>query len=302
MSMTAAPPDGLSPTPSSSVGRETRDRSRAIGAILVDLGRLSPGDVEAIQHFALERGLRFGDAAVMLDLLARDDIEVALARQYNYPLLPRGGAGGVADEVIAAYAPNSEGVEGLRALRSQLTISWLRYTERAVLTVVSPERGEGRSCLLANLATLFAQAGHRTLLMDANMRRPSQHTLFNIDNAVGLSSLLTGRAGREIAQRVHEQLRLYVMPAGITPPNPQELLSRPVFEVVLDQCAAQFDVVLIDTPPVIEAADAQILSAQAGSALMLSRRHHTRHGKLTAAMKKFTQAGVKVIGSVVIEH
>jgi chain length determinant protein tyrosine kinase EpsG len=281
---------------------ESRLTNRAIGAILVDLGRLKIHQVEQIQRVARERGILFGDAAVQLELLRPDDIESALERQYNYPLLARGGPDGVADDVIAAYSPQSAGVESLRALRSQISLRWLRETKRPVLAVVSPERGEGRSWLAANLATLMAQVGHRTLLMDANMRAPRQHTLFGVNNAVGLSALLTGRAGREIAHRVHRQLRLFVMPAGLAPPNPQELLARPVFEVVLEQCAQQFDVVIVDTPALNDAADAQILAAGAGSALMLARRHHTRHAALRAAMENITQAGVKVIGSVLCEH
>jgi capsular exopolysaccharide synthesis family protein len=171
-----------------------------------------------------------------------------------------------------------------------------------VLAVLSPEQGEGRSWLAANLAVLFAQVGHRTLLMDANMRAPRQHALFNLDNAVGLSSVLTGRAGREVAHRVHQQLQLFVMPAGRAPPNPQELLARPVFDLLLDQCAEQFDVVIIDTPAAAYAADAYIVAAGAGSALLLLRRHHTRHAALRAAMHNITRAGVKVIGSVICDH
>jgi chain length determinant protein tyrosine kinase EpsG len=301
--MTIVRPDSPAPTRASAVASTPpRDRSRAIGAILVDLGRLEPGDVEMILAFASKQKLLFGDAAVVLKRLRRDDIELALARQYKYTLLPRGGPGGVADEVVAAYDPDCAGVESLRELRSQLSLGWQHAANRGVLTVISAARGEGRSWLVANLATLFAQAGYRTLLMDANLRRPHLHTLFNLDNSVGLTSLLTGRAGREIAHRIHEQLRLYVMPAGIVPPNPHELLTRPVFKVVLDQCALQFDVVLIDTPAVSEGADAKVLSARAGAALMLVRKHQTQHAQLTAAMTSITQAGVKVIGSVINEY
>jgi capsular exopolysaccharide synthesis family protein len=149
---------------------------------------------------------------------------------------------------------------------------------------------------------MFAQLGERTLLIDADMRHPRQHRLFNIDNSVGLSALLTGRAGREIARRIHPQLRLFVLPAGIIPPNPQELLARPVFEVILDHFAAQFSLVIIDTPAVSETADAQILAANAGNAVMVARRNHTRQSMLVAAMEILTDTGVNVIGSVLNEH
>jgi receptor protein-tyrosine kinase len=117
-----------------------------------------------------------------------------------------------------------------------------------------------------------------------------------------LSAILTSRAGKEIAKRVHPQLRLYVIPAGVAPPNPHELLVRPIFKLVLNQCASQFDVVLIDTPALSDAADALVLSAHAGNALIVARRHHTRHAQLKSTVKKLSQAGVKVVGSVVIGH
>jgi Mrp family chromosome partitioning ATPase len=92
------------------------------------------------------------------------------------------------------------------------------------------------------------------------------------------------------------------LPAGIIPPNPQELLARPVFEVILDHFAAQFSLVIIDTPAVSETADAQILAANAGNAVMVARRNQTRQSKLAAAMEILTDTGVNVIGSVLNEH
>jgi protein-tyrosine kinase len=280
----------------------SQDRGRAIGAILVEQGRLNVEDVEEIQRFAHLHGVRFGDAAVQLQRLTQGDIESAIAQQYNYPVLARGGDGGVADDVIAGYQPQSEAVEPLRALRSQLILRWLNTSTRKLLAVTSAERGEGRSWLAANLATMFAQLGERTLLIDADMRHPRQHRLFNIDNSVGLSALLTGRAGREIARRIHPQLRLFVLPAGVIPPNPQELLARPVFDVILDLFASQFSLVIIDTPAISETADAQILAANAGSAIMIARRNHTRQSKLVSAMETLTETGVNVVGSVINEH
>jgi protein-tyrosine kinase len=278
------------------------DRGRAIGAILVEQGRLNAADIEEIQRFATMNGVRFGEAAVQLQRITQSDIESAIAQQYYYPVLPRGGDGGVADDVIAAHQPQSEMVEPLRALRSQLILRWLNTAERKVLAITSPERGEGRSWLAANLATMFAQLGERTLLIDADMRHPRQHRLFNIDNSVGLSALLTGRAGREIARRIHPQLRLFVLPAGVQPPNPQELLARQVFDVILDHFAAQFSLVIIDTPAISETADAQLLAANAGSALMVARRNRTSQSKLLAARDIMADSGVNIVGSVINEY
>jgi len=278
------------------------DRGRAIGTILIEQGRLNSQDVEEIQRFANTHGVRFGEAAVQLKRITERDIESAIAQQYNYPILARGGESGVAEDVIAAYMPQSEVVEPLRALRSQIILRWFNNASRRVLAVTSAERGDGRSWLAANLATMFAQLGERTLLIDADMRHPRQHRIFNIENSVGLSALLTGRAGREIARRIHPQLRLFVLPAGIIPPNPQELLARPVFDVILDHFAAQFSLVILDTPAACETADAQILAANAGNAVMIARRNCTPQAKLAAAMEMFADTGVNVIGSVINER
>lgn len=275
------------------------DRGRTIGAILVEQGRLNASEVDEIQRFAVSHGVRFGDAAVLLQRISQRDIDSAIAQQFSYPVLNRGGESGVADSVIAGYMPQSELVEPLRALRSQLILRWLKNAERRVLAVTSPERGEGRSWVAANLATMFAQLGERTLLIDADMRHPSQHENFRIDNSVGLSALLTGRAGREIVRRIHPQLRLFVLAAGILPPNPQELLSRPVFDVILDHFAAQFSLVIIDTPALAETADAQILASNAGSAVLLARRGRTRQSALVGAMQTLSESGVNVVGSVI---
>ena len=276
------------------------ESSRSIGAILVGEGRLSPSDVDKVERFAREQGLRFGDAAVQLQLLSQEDVEFAIARQFNYPILACGQSG-VGEEVIAGYKPESPLVEPLRALRSQIVFRWPRDTTRKVIAVTSAERGDGRSWLAANLATVFAQIGERTLLIDADMRHPRQHLLFNLNNEVGLSALVTGRATREIARRIHPQLRLFVLPSGRLPPNPQELLSGPVFDVVLEQFTEQFDVIVIDTPAMAETADAQILAARAGNALLVARRNHTRQNKIVTALRNLSEAGVNVLGSVIQE-
>jgi receptor protein-tyrosine kinase len=276
---------------------------RAIGAILVEEERLSVSDAERVDQYATEKGLRFGEAAVQLKLVSQDDIQSALARQFNYPLLLRGGEHGVAEDVIAAYNPQSDLVEPLRALRSQLTLRWPHTAKRKALAITSPDRGDGRSWLAANLATVFAQGGDPTLLIDTDMRHPTQHTLFNIDNSVGLSALLTGRAAAdEVVRRIHPAMRLYVLPAGILPPNPQELLVRPAFDSMLTRLSQLFEVVILDTPAATETADAQILSARAGAAVVLARRHHTRLADLTATMNSLSETGVHVIGCAVNEY
>jgi protein-tyrosine kinase len=276
----------------------SEDRSRAIGGILVQQGLLTSVEADEIENYASVHGLRFGDAAVRLNRLTPADVELAVAQQFNYPILSRSGKGGVNGDVVAAYAPQSELIEPLRAIRSLIALRCGDDPAKKVLAITSPGRQEGRSWLAANLAVVFAQIGQRTLLIDADMRHPHQHVLFNLNNDVGLSALVTGRTGREAAIRIHPKLRLFVLPAGVMPPNPHELLARPVFDLVLQQFAGQFDLVLLDTPAMSETADTQIIAARAGTAVILARRNRTRMMDLAAAMQSLNHAGVSVVGSV----
>ena len=232
------------------------DASRAIGAILIDAGKLAPGDVERILHSQREQGLHFGETAVGLGLLSVKDIQFALARQYEYPYL-LAGQDEISEELVAAYQPFSYQVEVLRALRSQLKVRWFTGEhERRTLAVVSPGPGEGRSYLAANLAVVFSQLGEHTLLIDADMRNPSQHSLFGLENRTGRSAVLSGRGGPDVIQRITAMRDLSVLTAGAQPPNPSELLGRPVFSELLRELAKEFDVILLDTPAASEAADA----------------------------------------------
>jgi protein-tyrosine kinase len=271
---------------------------RSIGAILVDAGRLSVADAERVLHVQREENLRFGDAAVKLGLITEADIQLALSRQFDYPYLQR-GTSSVSEEVVAAYDPFSAQVESLRTLRSQLMLRWFGgEAEKKRLAIVSPGAKEGRSFIAANLAVVFSQLGERTLLVDADMRSPTQHTLFGVENRTGLSAALAARGGSLGIQRVPGLRSLSVLPAGAIPPNPTELLCQPVFKRCLDALGQAFDVILIDSPPAIAYADAQAIAARAGAALVVARKNVSRNSQLRAAAETFVQSGAVVVGSV----
>lgn len=275
--------------------------SRAIGAILIDAGRLTPENAERALRLAREQNIRFGDAALQLHVVTAEDIEFALSRQFDYAYLARGDKS-VADEVIAAFAPNSAAVESLRALRTQLMLRWFAgEQDRKALAIVSPDHKEGRSWLAANLAVVFSQLGERTLLIDADMRRPSQHNLFRVDNRLGLSAVLSGRANGEAIKRITPLVGLSVLPAGAQPPNPQELLSRPAFGQLLQRLGENYDVIIIDTPPAGEFADAQAVAARTGGALMVARKNLSSSSALIEAVTSITQTGAALVGSVMNE-
>jgi receptor protein-tyrosine kinase len=271
---------------------------RSIGALLIDAGKLKPEDAEAVLRLQKEKNLRFGDAAIELGLITQADIDFAMSRQFDYPYL-LSGESKVSEEVIAAYDPFSPQVESLRALRAQLMLRWFDHdSARTALAVLSASRGEGRSYIAANLAVVFSQLGERTLLIDADLRHPRQHELFGMENRVGLSSILSGRAGLDAMHRIPGLLGLSVLPAGVVPPNPQELLARPAFAQLLDQLAANFDVVLLDSPPAAESADAQTLAVRAGAALVVVRKNSSRTWRVRGISDSVAQAKAAIVGAV----
>jgi receptor protein-tyrosine kinase len=271
---------------------------RTIGAILVGAGALSRQDVQRIAERQREKGGRFGEAGKALGLLEQRDIDFALSRQFDYPYLGRGDSR-VSQSLVAAYQPASPQVEALRALRSELMLHWFN-ADRAhkSLAIVSEARGEGRSYIAANLAVVLAQLGGRTLLIDADLRRPAQHALFGLENRVGLSALLSGRAGAEAVQRVPGLGSLSVLPSGVAPPNPQELLARPSFGVLLERLAEHLDFIVIDTPPAAESADAQTVAVRARAALFVVRKNHSRLWRLQAIAESVARSRTAILGAV----
>ena len=273
--------------------------TRSIGTILIQAGRLTLENAEKILRLQREQNLRFGDAATQLGLLTQADIEFALSRQFDYPYLVRGESK-ISDSVIAAYAPFSPQVRAMGALRSQLMLRWFdSEPEHTALAVISAERHDGRSFITANLAVTFSQLGKRTLLIDADMRHPSQINLFGLGNPVGLTAVLAGRNGYEAAiHPIHGLPDLFVMPAGAQPPNPLELLERPPFHQLLAKVRREFDVVLLDSPAATEHADAQAIAVRAGAAIIVVRKNTTRSWGVRGITEGVTSASATVLGSV----
>jgi len=293
--MSAIPSKQLFPLDFS--GRTAGHGDRRIGSILVREGKLDEEDVERVLALQMRSGQRFGEAALRLRLISEDDLGSAIARQYDVPQLLPGGEK-CSKELVAVHAPFHARAEELRALRMQLLLRWSEArAKRRMLAIVSPDRGEGRSYLAANLAVVFAQLGERTLLIDSDLRNPRQHRIFGVSDRTGLSAVLSGRAGYDAVQPLAELGCLSLLPAGPLPPNPLELLSRDALGRFL-QGAPEFDIVLFDTPPAKLYADAQGVASQAGAALVLARKEHTRLEDSSGTIRSLGRAGASVLGTV----
>jgi chain length determinant protein tyrosine kinase EpsG len=272
--------------------------ARNIGAILMDEGKITAADAEQVLARQRELGWRFGEAAIELNLITDSDLRQALAKQYEFPYLIS-GPDGVSKELIAAWDPFHPVVEELRGVRTQLLIRWYSpEAGRRTLAIASPCAREGRSFIAANLAVVFSQLGSRTLLIDADFRAPRQQSIFNVSDRFGLSSVLSGRADLAAAVPVTGLAGLAVLPAGPLPPNPLELLSRPGFAALLGRAQAEYDLVILDTPPATGYADAQSIAFRAGDVLLVSRKDHTRLADTERAARDFSDASSRIVGTL----
>jgi chain length determinant protein tyrosine kinase EpsG len=289
--MDITPPNKLRPVADSRI-----EADRHIGRLLVAEGKLTLEDAEKVLRLQREKGLRFGQAARQLGLISEEDLRHALSTQFNYPYL-REPDPAISQELTAAYRPFVPQVEQFRALRSDLMLRWFDQNRRC-LAVIGPAHKSGRSFLTANLAIVFSQLGQKTLLVDADMRAPRQHKLFGLDQQTGLSHVLSGRAETPPIRRVPVFVDLSILPAGPTPPNPQELLMQPRFASILEEAAETYDVVLIDTPASESAADAITIAVRAGGAVVVARQNRTKTNELQTLCSSVTAHGGQVVGTI----
>lgn len=270
-----------------------------IGKLLQDAGKLKPQDMERVLKLQKEQNLRFGAAAQQLGLVTEADIRDALSYQFKYPTIPAAEAS-LSPELTAATYPYSKEAEALRSVRSELLMRWFNDGHKT-LAIGSARTDEGASYLAANLAVLFAQMGRKVLLIDANMRLPRQHDIFNLGNGMGLSDVLAERMPSLQVHTVKSFPTLTVLPAGSPPPNPTELLARPTFGALLSGLEASYDIILLDTAPAQLSSDFQLIAARVGGMLVAARRNVSRLAQLAELKEKITFTGAQVVGAVVLD-
>jgi receptor protein-tyrosine kinase len=275
-----------------------RDREHVpIGELLVSTGKINELDIARVIALQKQKKLRFGEAAQKMGLLSREDVERALAQQFDYPYVQQHESP-FSPLLVAACDPFSTRAEAIRSLRSQLALRWFD-DKRKTLVVAAPRSGGGSSVVAGNLAIAFAQLGERTLLIDANFRQPAQHSLFGLGTVEGLSGLLAGRNDfKDVLRNVEPFNSLAVLCAGPSPPNPHELLSTVGFSYLIETAPAAFDVVIVDAPPLLEYSDGQLITARGGGCLLVARRHQTSLADMEDAKQQLDPTGAAIVGAV----
>jgi receptor protein-tyrosine kinase len=273
-------------------GKELR-----IGAILVSRGLLTNAQVNAILAAQEGTDRRFGEIAVRKGLVKQKDVDEALKLQFGYSTDVTADVR-LPPALIAANNASSPFVEALRGLRGQLMLRWFDGTPgQSALAVTSVDRGDGKSFIMANLGVVFAQLGEQTLVIDGDLRHPTQHKIFNLRNQMGLSGILSGRANLDEIKVVEGIPNLSVLPSGPLPPNPQELLGRPQFGELLDLFSSRYNVILVDTPSAQEAADAHVVAQRTRAVIIVGRKDKTKSSELAQLAGIFSGSGVQILGA-----
>lgn len=202
--------------------------------------------------------------------------------------------------VAEAFEDNKSPLsEAYRSLRTSLQFTGTEHSIRT-LFVTSAEPSEGKSTTAYKLAEDFAALGRKVLIIDADMRKPQLHRLFKISNAIGLSNLLSRVTRKaEVDSIFHRKQdgNLTVLPAGTIPPNPVDLLMSQRMAMIMQYCAKNFDLVIIDGPPVMGLSDAPILSRQADATLLVVAAKHATRKSVKAALSRLTASGGNVVGA-----
>jgi len=202
------------------------------------------------------------------------------------------------ERLVTQLKPRSPVSEAYRALRTNIMFSSPGQPKKLFM-VTSSGPQEGKSTTVANLAITFAQMGNRTLLIDADLRKPIQHRLFGLDKSSGLTNILVGRALLKDSVRPIEVLPdLDVLGCGVIPPNPAELLGSEAMKKLLEEARKRYSIVLIDSPPALAVTDASILSPLVDGVLLVIHSGDTAREAAVRAHEQLKRVGAPVLGAI----
>lgn len=200
--------------------------------------------------------------------------------------------------LITLTDPRSAASEAFRALRTNLMFSSVEYPIHTLL-VSSAVGNDGKSVALANLAVTFAQSGHKTILVDADLRKPAQHDIWNIPNDRGLTTMMLENAALSNPPLLDSGVEhLQIMPSGPLPPNPADVISSKRMNDIIGLFKARAEYVLFDSPPVLAATDAALLGIKLDAALLVVRAGVTRRDHTARARETLERVHVRIVGAI----
>ncbi|MGB3288404.1 MAG: polysaccharide biosynthesis tyrosine autokinase [Burkholderiaceae bacterium] len=201
------------------------------------------------------------------------------------------------NHVLAHTTPGDPAIESLRSLRTALQFGMLDAPNNIVL-FSGPTPGIGKSFTSVNFAAVLGAAGKRVLLVDADLRKGYIHQYFGLQRAKGVSELISGTIQADQAIRPEVLPNVDLITTGVLPPNPAELLLSPAASKALQALSGRYDIVLLDTTPVLAVSDAMALAAHAGAVFLLARAEVTTLGELEESAKRLRQSGARINGVI----
>ena len=207
----------------------------------------------------------------------------------------------LSEKLITAVEPRHPVSEAYRSIRTNLRFSTIDSQLRTLL-VTSPTAGEGKSVTAANLAIVMAQLGRSVALIDADTRRPTQHKLFHLNKKPGLSDALVSEESTPLSYLYEVDVpNLRVLPSGMTPPNPAELLSSQRMRQLIENLLNEVDVVIVDTPPLLVVTDAAVLASYIRDVVLVVNAKRTQRSALARAIETLHKIDAHLCGVIVNE-
>ncbi|HEY8974682.1 MAG TPA: tyrosine protein kinase [Burkholderiaceae bacterium] len=280
---------------------ESTTKTKSIGELIQDARNLSADDLDRIGRYQRENDMRFGEAAIALGLADTEDVLQALAQQFKYAYADE-ETRKAAPELVMLNQPFGHQAEAFRAIRSQILMRTQgEKGTRRPLAVVSHDTGDGKTFFCANLAVALAQLGGKVVVIDADMRGARLDQVFGVPGGVGLSGVLSGRGGKGVVKSVPGIPNLYVIPVGVQPPNPLELVEGPSFGMLLREVSIKFDHVIVDTPAGCFGSDGVVIASRCGSALVISRKDANKVARLQELVGSLQAGNVRLAGVIMNE-
>ncbi|WP_458411737.1 CpsD/CapB family tyrosine-protein kinase [Schinkia sp. CFF1] len=202
--------------------------------------------------------------------------------------------------LITFFEKKSPISEQYRTIRTNIQFSSVDQNLKKIV-VTSPGPGEGKSTTVANLAVVFAQQDKKVLLIDADLRKPTVHYTFHVDNIIGITNVLTGQSELNRAIKASEVENLDILPSGPIPPNPAEMLGSTAMKTLLENVADEYDMILIDSPPVLAVTDAHVLSNLADGVILVTKSGQTEYEMAIKSRDLLKNSKAKLLG-VVLNH
>lgn len=199
--------------------------------------------------------------------------------------------------LISLLNPKSPVTEAYRSIRTNIDFSSLDHNIQVIMST-SATPGEGKSTTICNLAVVYAQSDKKVVLIDADLRKPTMHHTFQLSNRIGLSSLLSRQADMTSVVQETTIPNLSVITSGPIPPNPSEMVASGRMSALIEELRDQYDIILIDTPPMLAVTDAQIISTKSDGVVLVLDSGRVKKDMALKVQEQLNQVNAKILGVV----